>query len=78
MQPRQVTRQMSVEEILSLAKTLEREAQEFYEEAIREVGPDLRLELERISAEHEEDVRKIDGMLTEIAILRDMTAPIAD
>ncbi len=69
---------MSVDEIIAEAIGREQSLRDFYEHAIAEVGPDARLLMAHLYAQHSDRIGQLERMQQEIRDLRELTAPIAD
>jgi len=69
---------MSVDEILMEALRHERTLMAFYNEAMQQVGPDARLLMAHLHAQHGERIVQLEKLLEEISDLRELAAPIAD
>ncbi len=69
---------MSVDEIILEAIGREKSLMEFYDRAIAEVGPDARLLMAHLYAQHSDRIRQLEALQQEIRDLRELTSAIAD
>ena len=69
---------MTVDEILSEAILHEENLMKFYDQAMKQVGPDARLLMAHLYSQHCERIVQLERLLDQIADLRELVAPIAD
>ena len=69
---------LSIDEVIERAIDRERQMKEYYQLALSEVGPDARGLLSDFSIQHDERIKKLHHLLSEIEELRELSASIAD
>lgn len=70
--------EMSVDKIIRVAIKQECQLKDFYQRAIREVGPEATLLMAHLYNQHNERIKQLEELLVEISTLRELTGSIAD
>lgn len=68
----------TLDEIINNAIACEQQMKEYYQQALNEVGPDVRDLLTDLTLQHDKRINRLKELLSEIEELRELNSAIAD